>query len=433
MTSRLPDFAKALLATLTIALLGVLPAVAQPQTIPYQGFLTNEEGQPAGGQVNLDFSLYTTADGNQAPLWQETHLDVPVNGGVFSVMLGSSEPFDAVPFDQTLYLGVSVDGGAELSPRVTLGATPASMFAQESTLAHDVSDEAAVKSLNGMRGDIDFVAGNNVTIEGDEGGGGLVFSADVGVRSLNGLVDDVVLEAGENVTVTAGDGVLTIDAEAGEPFSLPFEATNETNLVGLRINSSVASAIAVSSTGGAPALVASSSGTNDAIEIANTSGASEQGAIEARSFSRGYTGRFDHFGQEGYAGIFSSTQSGNEYPALVVRKSTLEVVPEELVNDALLVSGTTPVVGIYGAFDVDSNPGVVLGGLNEDGTVGHKWAMIREFFGLNRLQFTSGLDNDPKQNAVILSLDADGAEAPRFVADRALGENGIPPCRRSLC
>jgi len=105
----------------------VQSAAAQiPQTMSYQGRLTDTGGNPvANGNYSLTFRLYDVSSGGAA-LWTETQASVPVNGAIFSVMLGSVTPF-GLPFDKQYWLGVSVQGGAELTPRTALSTSPYSI------------------------------------------------------------------------------------------------------------------------------------------------------------------------------------------------------------------------------------------------------------------------------------------------------------------
>lgn len=105
---------------------GIIPlsppaAVAVPLQFAYQGFLTDAGGTPLSGAVNLTFSLYTDPSG-PTPVWTQTQNGVAVTDGVVSPLLG---PFPTNIFTgQTLYLGVRVNGGAELTPRTTLVSQP---------------------------------------------------------------------------------------------------------------------------------------------------------------------------------------------------------------------------------------------------------------------------------------------------------------------
>jgi hypothetical protein len=96
-----------------------------PRKIPFQAYLTDSNGRPVEGQHSLTFKIYD--DATQGTLaWTETHPAVPVSKGMVNVLLGS-EPFvyreghpnagQPISFDVPKYIGVSVDGGAELVPR----------------------------------------------------------------------------------------------------------------------------------------------------------------------------------------------------------------------------------------------------------------------------------------------------------------------------
>jgi len=100
-----------------------------PQTISYQGVLTDDAGAVVpDGDYNITFSLYTVASGGTA-LWQETQ-SVKVLKGIFNVELGILNPI-SLDFDNTYYLGISVDGGTELTPRVKLNSVPYSLNADK--------------------------------------------------------------------------------------------------------------------------------------------------------------------------------------------------------------------------------------------------------------------------------------------------------------
>jgi hypothetical protein len=102
-----------------------------PGVVSYQGYLTNAAGQPLNATVDVTFRLYSVPTGG-TELWTEAHTGsanaVPVHGGQFSVFLGSLTPITAAVWsNSTLYLGVQVDGDAEMTPREVVGAVPAAM------------------------------------------------------------------------------------------------------------------------------------------------------------------------------------------------------------------------------------------------------------------------------------------------------------------
>ncbi|MDZ7391843.1 MAG: tail fiber domain-containing protein [candidate division KSB1 bacterium] len=151
-----------------------------PQTISYQGVLTDASGAAvADGNYNLSFALYDVAN-DGTPLWSETQ-SVAVSKGIFSAILGRVNPL-ALPFDRPYWLGVTVNGGSELIPRIEVTSSAYSLNART------VADSAvtATKIANG-----------------------------VVVRSINGLTEDVTLAEGANITITPAGKTLTIAAAGG--------------------------------------------------------------------------------------------------------------------------------------------------------------------------------------------------------------------------
>ncbi len=113
---------------------GLVPIV--PWFMSYQGILKDSSGIPLDGTHDLTFTIYRwdqLASGSFS-IWTEVHNDVQVANGLFGVVLGTEgSPLRGDVFagmgvngtwDGDLSLGVKVDGGAELSPRVSLATVP---------------------------------------------------------------------------------------------------------------------------------------------------------------------------------------------------------------------------------------------------------------------------------------------------------------------
>jgi len=99
-----------------------------PQTMSYQGMLTDSKGQiVADGAYKIQFRLYETETGGVA-IWEEK-LEVMLHEGVFDIILGETNPLN-MPFDRPCWLGVTVDTGTELQPRIPLTAVPYSLNTQ---------------------------------------------------------------------------------------------------------------------------------------------------------------------------------------------------------------------------------------------------------------------------------------------------------------
>ncbi len=99
-------------------------AAVVPGRMGFQGFLTDTGGSPLDGMVNLDLALYSTDSGG-TEFWAETQTDVIVSQGIFSIQLGAVSPLVPGDFDgSAIYLGIRVDGGAEMVPRTELLTSP---------------------------------------------------------------------------------------------------------------------------------------------------------------------------------------------------------------------------------------------------------------------------------------------------------------------
>lgn len=137
----------AIAVALALGLAVAASHAALPASISYQGQLTQAGGGGAlPGPARLEFRLYDAASGG-VPLWTETHPAVALASGVFSVQLGSATPLLGLPFDRPYYLGVSVNGAAELTPRTPLSSAPYAMHAQS---AQTIADGAVTASKIGQ-------------------------------------------------------------------------------------------------------------------------------------------------------------------------------------------------------------------------------------------------------------------------------------------
>ena len=107
-------------------------------TVGYQGFLADPNQRPLSGNYTLTFRLYTTATQGET-IWEELHIATPVEQGRFAVDLGSITPWPSDLDSQgSLYLGLTVDTADELSPRLKIGASLRSRWAEKS-IASDLS------------------------------------------------------------------------------------------------------------------------------------------------------------------------------------------------------------------------------------------------------------------------------------------------------
>ncbi len=133
------------------------PANTIPARINYQGYLTNELGEPIDGAVTIEFRLYNVSGGGSA-LWTESH-SLTANKGILNAELGGNpDPITTTILAGERWLGITVVGDSEMVPRKRLGSTPYSFYADEANNANtlDDMDSAAfvdTNSLNAPDGD----------------------------------------------------------------------------------------------------------------------------------------------------------------------------------------------------------------------------------------------------------------------------------------
>ncbi|MCC6475845.1 hypothetical protein IT157_02210, partial [bacterium] len=103
--------------TLALALLCV-SAASWANSVSYQGVLTTSDGDSLlSGSFDFIFSIFSTESGG-APRWSETHNDVEVANGVYSVILGETNLLpDSI--GSANWLQITVEGTV-LTPRLPI-------------------------------------------------------------------------------------------------------------------------------------------------------------------------------------------------------------------------------------------------------------------------------------------------------------------------
>lgn len=162
---------------------------AIPKQINYQGIL-KEGSALLDGNYPFTFRIYNDPTGGSA-LWTESQT-ITVENGLFSAHLGSVTPIAGVPFNRVHFLGITIGTSSELAPRTML--TPSaysfmSMDIMDNTVSTLKLQDAAVTSAK--------IGANQV------------------VKSINGLKDDVTFVAGTNITLTPSGNNITINAAGG--------------------------------------------------------------------------------------------------------------------------------------------------------------------------------------------------------------------------
>ena len=113
----------ACLITLAMCALHGTAHAAAPQTMGFQGFLTDASSNPLSGDYAMTFKIYE-ADTGGTEVWSEVHGTVTAQKGLYNVILGSQgSPLD-IPFDRQYYLGITVESDDEMTPRIALTSSP---------------------------------------------------------------------------------------------------------------------------------------------------------------------------------------------------------------------------------------------------------------------------------------------------------------------
>jgi|GEM_PF-3589862 len=125
-------------------------ATINPQ-IAFQGKLANPDGtNVADGSYSIVFSLYTAGSGGSS-IWSETK-SITLSDGLFQTNLGDTTALPgSVSFNvSSLYLGIKVGTDAEMTPRVSLTASP---FAFNSENVGGLSKDNLLQLAQGVQTD----------------------------------------------------------------------------------------------------------------------------------------------------------------------------------------------------------------------------------------------------------------------------------------
>ncbi|MEJ5263392.1 MAG: hypothetical protein WHT45_11965, partial [Ignavibacterium sp.] len=193
--------AKSFLSVLFVLLFFYCEIFSQgiPETINFQGVLKDASGNVVtNGNYNLTFKIYDAGVGGTV-LWSETKT-VQVEGGIFTTQLGSVNPIN-LPFDGAYWVAVSVGSDPEMTPRMQFTSVPYSRISltvpDNSLTAAKIHSGQVVKSINGLKDNVNLVAGSNVTItaSGNDltissagGGGGTVTQVNTGAGLTGGPI-----------------------------------------------------------------------------------------------------------------------------------------------------------------------------------------------------------------------------------------------------
>ena len=155
---------------------------ASPKLLHFQGRLFDSLNNPIGGETTIAFSLYNQAAGGSL-LWTETQTVTSNTEGVYSVLLGSVTVLN-LDFDTQYYLGITISGETEMTPRFQLASA-----------AYALNAVTSINNVKNGGGNINLVAGNNVTITQDD--------------SANTITISTIATGGGITTIIGGNGIIS--------------------------------------------------------------------------------------------------------------------------------------------------------------------------------------------------------------------------------
>ena len=133
---------KRIILITTIIFLFPLTTGAVPQLLNQQGYMSDNQGGPITGSVNVTFNLYSV-ESEGSSIWTQT-TPITFDGGYYSVVLGPGSPDLSVDiFDGSdLFLGLTLEGQNEFLPRVRIVSVPYTFRAE--------AVEGEVKAVGGL-------------------------------------------------------------------------------------------------------------------------------------------------------------------------------------------------------------------------------------------------------------------------------------------
>jgi microcystin-dependent protein len=196
-------------------LVGVITPTVFAQSFSIQGILRDPLGRTVeDGSYSLTFRIYDVATGGSA-LWSETQGSVAVQHGVFTVELGTVVPMSQLSFATQYYIGIVVEQGQELEPRIKLTNSPSAhgVFGVKNTFPSVGNVGVGIASpLAGLHIKTLSATDNLLKIESAAPGGGAITVDATGKIGLN-VTPEQALDISGNLKMRDGS-ILFSDGSA---------------------------------------------------------------------------------------------------------------------------------------------------------------------------------------------------------------------------
>ncbi len=320
-----------------------------------QGRLTTGTSNEAvaDGQHSLTINVFEA--GTNTVVATETDV-VTTIGGVFSTMIGDNSDLD-VEAGMDYEIGIAIDGGAELSPRIMIGEVPSAMTADLAAHAEalvgftigtgdsvgpnmivttdaqgridaDLLGSSVVTSINGETGNINLnVTGSGVTFEND-GNGNLNLNISGGTGSFE-------LPFVGTANVTDGQSAFRLTS-TGEGSAATFLNSGGGSALNLMANGSGSAALDIVNNSGS-AISATGSAGADAVLRLQTTGSGDSTALITAMDAIG--GTVFHVAGSGRTMIDANTGTALEVTTTAAGDAAIHVRNMATDSTAALISG----------------------------------------------------------------------------------------------
>ena len=141
-----------------------------PDSLSFQGFLTDDSDVPIDDAVDMTFKLYKGPN----EIWSQTKTNVVVSNGVFNVILGGTglTSLDTVAFNEQIELGIAIEGSAEMAPRTPLTSAAYALGMRGMYAVQSTSGPPGDKGMNVIGGASNNYVADGITGATISGGGG---------------------------------------------------------------------------------------------------------------------------------------------------------------------------------------------------------------------------------------------------------------------
>ena len=165
--------------------------------------------------ITVSFSFYS-GESSEEIIWNETHAQVVVKQGLFSLELGSQFPFGDLDFSQDIWFETVIEN--IVSRRRPLSKVPLSihsLFAQEAEEVSgkiktgvEVEEDVLVNSINSLKNDISLVGANGIQVLNSDNSIQFSLDSSVTLQGVKGNDGAKIVEASFS---EAGDLIFGLD------------------------------------------------------------------------------------------------------------------------------------------------------------------------------------------------------------------------------